>query len=518
MLDRFSCCSPRHGVRAMLIGVLATVFCCALCFCPHAAWGEEVSEGETLVITGGTVHTLAGAPITDGVIVVRDGRIVEIGTDTEVAIGSAARRVDARGWTVIPGLVDAGTRFVLGEGDNQSFRAHHQLADALDVRHPLVPLVRQEGITTVGVLAESDGPVGGVATIVKLVPEQGDGASASGSFRTVRRDAYLLLALCGLTSQGRFSETSGRLEAFYELRDQLRAAQKYSKTWEKYREAVGKYNEQVRKYNEKLEADKKPATEKKSADKNDKPSGEKGKQPPEKKDAPKAADGGLESLATFGQKDGDKAKAKPAAKPAPKKPKPPRAPKKPKFDVDLEILVKLLAGKLPIWIAAHRSDEIAYALRLKKEFDLDITLIGMTEGYARARALAEAKVPAVVGPVLLRRRGLCFLNHRESNLADLSNAGVDVSIAGFDSQGLAARQLRLHAAVAVRGGLDRDQALRAITLEPARRLGIADRVGSLEVGKDADMVILDGDPLSATTSVLKVIIDGKIVYSNEKLF
>ncbi len=124
----------------------------------------------------------------------------------------------------------------------------------------------------------------------------------------------------------------------------------------------------------------------------------------------------------------------------------------------------------------------------------------------------------VLGPVLLRRRGLCFLNHRESNAAELADAGVSVSIAGFDSEGLAARQLRLHAAVALRGGLDRDDALRSITIEPARRLGVADRVGSLEVGKDADMVILDGGPLSATTRVLKVIIDGEIVYSNEKLF
>lgn len=461
-----------------------------------------------LMISGGTLYPVSGEPIEDGVVIVRDGLIEAIGPASELAISDLsanARCVDASGWTVIPGLVDCGSRFLLDSADATVFHAWHELRDALDGNHPFLSFVRREGVTTVGVFAETDGSVGGLGSVVKLKASSKAG-SLSG-LELLRHEAFLLLAL-GDLSDGRSSETSARLSRYYELRGALKSARDYRRDWQRYRENVEKYNQDLRKYKAALAEFEKiqKARTKENED---------GKKPKEGEKHPGQARDTDGEEKENKKKEGGGKKPLPPTADVPEKPQPP---KRPSFNLDREVLIKLLDGEIPAWVTAHRRDEIEYAIRIKREFELDLTLLGGTEAYSRSKELVDAKIPVVLGPVLLRKRGLNFLHHRESNALTLAEAGVPLSLAGLEAEGLEARHLRLQAAVALRGGLDHARALEAITLEPARRLGVDARVGSLEKGKDADFVILDGDPLSATTRVLKVIIGGEIVYSNENVF
>jgi imidazolonepropionase-like amidohydrolase len=125
-------------------------------------------------------------------------------------------------------------------------------------------------------------------------------------------------------------------------------------------------------------------------------------------------------------------------------------------------------------------------------------------------------VKAAVGPALLTRWSLDLLEHRESNAADLARARVPVALCGLGGEAFPAGALRLEASVAVRGGLAPDLALRAITSEPAAALGLGERIGSIAPGRDGDLVILDGDPLSALSRVLRVVVEGRVVFGRER--
>jgi len=184
------------------------------------------------------------------------------------------------------------------------------------------------------------------------------------------------------------------------------------------------------------------------------------------------------------------------------------------FEVDLklEALARVLRREIPAHIHAHRADDIMTAVRIAEEFDIDLVLIHATEGYKIADILAEKMIPCVPGPILFSREKVELRDMTPKNAGALANAGVKVAIQ--TDQMSAVRYLRLDAAIAVNEGMRDDDALRAITLTPAEILGIEGRVGSLEVGKDADIVILSAHPLDvAHGRVQRVLIDGKTVYA-----
>lgn len=184
--------------------------------------------------------------------------------------------------------------------------------------------------------------------------------------------------------------------------------------------------------------------------------------------------------------------------------------RKAKFDIKYEALIPVLKKEMPLKIHAHRADDICTAIRIAKEFDLNITIEHCTEGHLIAEKIAEAGFPVAVGPVMLGAGKRELLNKSEETAAVLSKAGVKVSII-TDAPVSQQEHLAISAGLAVRAGMDKFEALKAITINPAEHLGIDDRVGSLEVGKDADIVICDGDIILNTTKVLNVIIDGKVV-------
>jgi len=183
---------------------------------------------------------------------------------------------------------------------------------------------------------------------------------------------------------------------------------------------------------------------------------------------------------------------------------------KPDFDAKLEALMPVLRGELPVHIHAHRADDIATALRLSREFGLRCVVVHGTEAHRIPELLAREKVPVITGPCLGDRCKPELANMTLENPAILAGAGVDIAIC-TDHPETPVQYLPICAAMAVRGGLEPEQALAAITINPARIAGLDDRIGSLTPGKDADIVITDGYPLDWLSRTIAVYIDGNRV-------
>ena len=181
----------------------------------------------------------------------------------------------------------------------------------------------------------------------------------------------------------------------------------------------------------------------------------------------------------------------------------------PEFDFKCEAMLPLLRKEMKAHIHAHRADDICTAMRICNEFDIDYVLIHCTDGYTLAAKIAQSGAAAIVGPLINARTKPELSGQRLSNSAQLVAAGVKTAIC-TDHPELPTQYLTLSAGIAVRGGLNYDEALRAITINPAEICGIADRVGSIEVGKDADLVFFFGDPLSVYATPKLVIINGEV--------
>ncbi len=184
--------------------------------------------------------------------------------------------------------------------------------------------------------------------------------------------------------------------------------------------------------------------------------------------------------------------------------------KKPAFDMKMEALLPVLRKEMPLKAHAHATDDIFTALRIAKEFDVKITLEHVTEGHLIVEELAKENVPMAVGPTMTSASKYELRNKSFITPGVLAKAGCQVSII-TDSPVIPQEHLPLCAGLAVKAGMDPFAALQAITINPAKHIGVEDRVGSLEEGKDADIVITDGCPFEVSTTVKMVFIDGKIV-------
>ena len=182
------------------------------------------------------------------------------------------------------------------------------------------------------------------------------------------------------------------------------------------------------------------------------------------------------------------------------------------FNFKLEALIPVLKREIPIKAHAHRADDIFTALRIAKEFNIDITLDHCTEGHLIADDLAKEGKGAIVGPTMGHRSKFELKNSSFETPKILSEKGVKFAIT-TDSPVIPLHHLSLCAGLAHKGGLDEMEAFKAITINPAQIIGIDDRVGSIEVGKDADIAIFDGNPIKDVDfETFVTIIDGKIVY------
>jgi imidazolonepropionase-like amidohydrolase len=194
------------------------------------------------------------------------------------------------------------------------------------------------------------------------------------------------------------------------------------------------------------------------------------------------------------EKDKDE-KAKPTAPPA--------------KNLKMEALVAALDGKLPVVIRANRVSDIEMALRLADEFRFRLILSDAASAWRLANQLAAKKIPVIVGPILQEPSDMESLDVRLENAAILHKAGVPIAIQTDTTDGV--RDLPFDVEYAIACGLPRDAALAAVTLNPARFFGLEDRLGSLDVGKQADLVVLDGMPFHVKTHVVTELINGKVV-------
>ena len=385
---------------------------------------------QDLAVKARVVHTVAGKPIQDGVVLVRGGKIAAVGTSADVKIPAGFELLEAA--VVTPGLVDAHSSLGLAgilnyEHDKDELERSEALQpelralDAYNPREPLIEWVRGFGVTTVHTGHAPGAVISGQSIVVKLRGDTVDEA-------VLVKSAMLTATLGeGATSRSDKSQPGTRSKAAALLREELVKAQAF-------------------------------VEKRKQAEKDEKP---------------------LER------------------------------------DLGLETLARVLAGELPLLVTAHRAQDIATALRLAQEFGFKLVLDGAAESYRMLDELKAAKVPVIVHATMFRAVGETE-NLSLETPGVLRKAGLQVALqSGYESYVPRSRVLLFEAAEAAAYGLPFDDALALITLEPARILGLDQRLGSLEPGKDADLALYDGDPFEYTTHCIGVVIDG-VVVSREK--
>ncbi|MDN5375748.1 MAG: hypothetical protein PWQ39_788, partial [Thermacetogenium sp.] len=186
----------------------------------------------------------------------------------------------------------------------------------------------------------------------------------------------------------------------------------------------------------------------------------------------------------------------------------------PDRDLKLEALLPVIRGEIPVFLHAHRVDDILTGLRIADEFHLKVSIQHGTEAHKIPDELARRGTPVVVGPAMGNRAKVELKDRTLETAGILSRAGVRVALM-TDHPVVPGQYLSLLAALAVKGGMAVEDALKAITINAAEILGVADRVGSLEAGKDADVIVLSGHPLDWLTSVELVIVNGEIAFAGD---
>lgn len=377
-----------------------------------------------LVVRAGTLYTMEGAAITDGVVIVRGNKIVAAGPASSMAIPAGARELRAA--VVTPGLIDAhsvvGLSGYLNQDHDQDqldrsapLQPELRAIDSYNPHEPLIEWLRSFGVTTLHTGHAPAAVISGQTMLVKT--------------RTAAVDAVTLqpvsmiaatLGEAALAQGGKSPGTRAKEVAL--LRTMLIKAQDY-------RRKLGAAAED----------------------------------------------------------------------------------KRPGRDLQLESLVPVLERKTPLLVTAHRAHDIMTALRVAKEFDIRIVLDGAAEAYLVSDAIREAGVPVILHPTMTRSGG-DLENVSFETAATLLRRGIPVALqGGYETYVPKTRVVLFEAAIAAAHGLSREEALATITINPARILGVADRIGSIAAGKDADLVLFDGDPFEYTSHVTGVVLDGEIV-------
>jgi imidazolonepropionase-like amidohydrolase len=393
------------------------------------------NENKNIAIKGGKILTISGEDIEDGIILIKNGKISEVGKN--IRIPENAEVIDAAGKWILPGLIESHTtlgarsRYSGSNSDETSNpnTAQMLMIDGINPFDKNIKYAQRAGITSMLASPGRQNVIGGQPAVLKLrgntVTEMIllSPAGIKISLGEGPKDAY--------GKKGRLPTT--RMGSAYVLRKALIEAEDYTRKWEEYEK-------------------------KRKKDKNTQP---------------------------------------------------------PKRDLKLEPLAEVRKGKLTAFIECYRADDIMTALRLIDEFKLKAVLVGCTEGHKIPEEIAKRKVPVIVSPFGVGPRRMETQDIKLENAAILAKAGVKVVIKSDEALGMGTLQeLPLHAALAVKGGLDNRTALRAITLSAAEVLGVNERIGSIEKGKDADLVIFDGDPLYYITHVDRVLIEGKTVFKS----
>lgn len=517
----------------------------------HAQEPATPPKPPALVIEAGTVHPVAGPVITDGVVVIDGERIVGVGKRGEVEIPAGAIVRSFPTGHVYPGLVDAATdAFTDGPVRNEAgVDAGVAIADVLQRQNDRDDALIAAGITTAYVTVRAPGLVRPQGAIVRPTHD-------AFTTWTGRAAAAVQMRLTNGPVPSHALQRQQMLQQADALFDGL---EEYKKAFADHKEALAKYQKEFDEYlayhQKKKDGDKadkkdeaKPANPPADAAPTGPPEGRRprGNRPPggggggEPPREPRAADGGgdeefaravftlLDALAQDPPKqEPPKQEPKPAPqgqpagtpatadKPAEKKdeaPKRPTYPKAPVHDPQRDALLAVLDGALPLRVEAHRADELRAVLDMQQKRAIPVLVV--EQAYAAAAVaprLAERGVAAVITDVLPGDLPPMYDEFEPAALpAKLQAAGVPFAIATGSAR--RAALLPLMAATAVAHGLDREQALRAITLSPAEILGVAKDTGSLQKGKLADVLVSDRPLLATDSRVLFVVQAGRIEF------
>jgi imidazolonepropionase-like amidohydrolase len=379
------------------------------------------AAGEVTAIQGGDLYTITGGIIKNGTILIKDGKISDIGQNIEIP--KDAKVIDARGKVVMPGLVAVNAEVgVIG------YPGIEKIADSLDPFEFSVSLAVASGITTAMVSAgrpSGDNPIGGATAVIK----------------TSYGDLDQMLVKESVAQPVMISNRDWLRKTTF--KQNLRKAQSYLRKLAEYQQAEDK---------KKVEEPKKP--------------------------------GGLDEY------------------------------------------IRLLQREVPAVVTASTANDILADLELVDEFGIRMILTDAVEAWIVAEEIAKRDVRVVINPRQKQPPNEDISGPSGSNLenaAILKKAGVKFAIIPpstyFETWGVVGRDmmaLPMEAAFAVSGGLDEQTALEAITITAAEIIGVADRVGSLQVGKDADIIILDGHPFHHKTFVESTLINGKVLYEKSK--
>jgi imidazolonepropionase-like amidohydrolase len=411
-----------------------------------------------VAITGKTVHTMGPAgTIKDGVVVIdASGKIAAVGPLASTALPAGIKTLSAE--VVTPGLVD-----VRGTVGLTGILNDRHSSDQIDSAAPIQPELRAldaynpqeplvEYVRSFGVTTANTGHAWGELVSGQTIIVKLRGNSVE---EALVRNPGSVVATLGPSAQrdgGKAPGTRGKMMAM--LRQELIKAGEYRAKWKAFED---------------------------------------------KKAQPAAA---APAAPAAGDSADDAAKKDPGSPPA--------------RDLKLETLAQVLDGKVPLFITANRAQDIDSVLRLAEEFKFKLVLDSAAEAYVHSDRLKASGVPVALHPQLVRFFGE-FENASFETAATLVKAGVPMAIqSGFEAYVPKVRVILLEAASAAANGLTFEQALASITIEPAKILGISDRVGSLEVGKDGDAALYTGDPFEYTTHCVGTVIDGRVVFEGKR--
>ncbi len=383
-------------------------------------------SAQTYAIKGETVFTSAGEPIKNGVVLMKDGKIEQVGANLSIPSGYAVYEAKV----VTPGFVDAhsvvGLAGIFNQKHDQDqletsspIQPELRAIDAYNAQEALVVFLREMGITTVHTRHGPGASIRGQTMIAKTVGESVEEA-------VIKPEAMIAMTI-GSAVASNFKTPGTRSKGIAMLRETFVSAQQYA--------------------------------------------------------------------AKMKEKDESK--------------RPPR-------DLKKEAVAKLLNGELTALVTAHTARDIMTALRLKEEFGFPMVIDGGAEIYNILDEVKKSGVPVIIHPSMMRTNG--DGQHATFETAGkVAEAGIPMAFqSGFEGYVPKTRVITFEAAIAVANGLNYNQAMNALTIDAAKILGIQDRVGSLETGKDADVVLYDGDPFEYTSHVLKVFVNGKLVSDKKK--
>ena len=453
---------------------------------------DTEADSPPLFVTAERLIVGPGQVLEPGQVLVRDGLIAAVGQDLEAPEGATL----VTGQVVCAGFIDPWSALGI---DPQSLSDKNtdmasRAADAVDVFNGRN--LRYEalgaGVTTVRSQLAATATESGVGAVLKLAADERDGALL---LDEAAAGASIGLSVLGggrfvQNSDGSFNFLSGpqaadpfdRLSQVDSLAGDLEAGRKYAQGLIEFKYELEEWEKEIAEKQEELDKDFKKAKKAR------------------KKDVEKA------------EKDGKEHEEK--------KYKEDKKPKAPKFNAAREMYGRIANGEIPLFVQVHRDAEIRALLKATEGFTrLRLILAGCTGASPSAEALAERNITVVVWPGLINASGKEvydeFEGHDLTLASRLSAAGVNVLLGSGGESARATRDLPLLAGIAIGHGLDREKAFAALTLKAAQALDVADRVGSIAFGKDADLQVLDGEPLVSTTRVQYVIADGAIVVSPE---